>query len=160
MAQAGRAEAPSSLSALTRRSSGGSSSPFPPYCCGRSRGWFFLDNIREGVLNNSPSSRISGTLSPGGDARYLNGDPLIVVLEAIAVFVGLFEGYALFKFFQQGRRFTNAQLSFIMAGMIVEVTLPMVYFGVEIMNRMTNTGSGLETIVTFVLLIHFGARSR
>ena len=72
----------------------------------------------------------------GGDARYLNGDPLIVVLEWIAFFVGLFEAYAMVQFFRNGKRFTSTQLSFIMGGMIVEVTLPAVYFGVEIANNL------------------------
>ena len=77
----------------------------------------------------------------GGDARYLNGDPLIVVLEWIAFFVGLFEAYVLVQFFRNGKRFTSTQLSFIMAGMIVEVTLPAVYSGVEIANNLESTTS-------------------
>ena len=88
----------------------------------------------------------------GGDARYLNGDPLIVVLEWIAFFVGLFEAYALVQFFRNGKRFTNTQLSFIMAGMIVEVTLPAVYFGVEIANNMQSMTSPLEMWIKFVVL--------
>ena len=52
----------------------------------------------------------------GGDARYLNGDPLIVVLEWIALFIGLFEAYAMVQFFRNGKRFTSTQLSFIMGG--------------------------------------------
>ena len=88
----------------------------------------------------------------GGDARYLNGDPLIVVLEWIAFFVGLFEAYALVQFFRNGKRFTSTQLSFIMGGMIVEVTLPAVYFGVEIANNLESMTSPVEMWIKFVVL--------
>ena len=88
----------------------------------------------------------------GGDARYLNGDPLIVVLEWIAFFVGLFEAYAMVQFFRNGKRFTSTQLSFIMGGMIVEVTLPAVYFGVEIANNLQSMTSPVEMWIKFVVL--------
>jgi hypothetical protein len=41
-------------------------------------------------------------------------------------------------------RTPNNQLSSIMAGMIVEVMLPAVYFGVEIANNMENVASPVE----------------
>ena len=88
----------------------------------------------------------------GGDARYLNGDPLVVTLEWIALFVGMFELYAIVQFFRNGKRFTNNQLGFIMGGMIVEVTLPAVYFGIEIANNMENVASPVDMWIKFVLL--------
>ena len=116
---------------------------------------FFLDQIREGVNSGALWSYTWSPYLIGGDARYLNGDPLVVVLEWIAVFVGAFEGYALWKFFSQGKSFTNVQLSFIMAGMIVEVTLPAIYFGVEIANNMENVASPADLIIKFALLNSF-----
>ena len=112
----------------------------------------FFDQIREGVQNGSLWTYMWAPILLGGDARYLNGDPLIVVLEWIAFFVGLFEAYALVQFFRNRKRFTNTQLSFIMAGMIVEVTLPAVYFGVEIANNLESMTSPLEMWIKFVLL--------
>ena len=82
----------------------------------------------------------------------VNGDPLIVVLEWIAFFIGLFEAYAMVQFFRNGKRFTSTQLSFIMGGMIVEVMLPAVYFGVEIANNMENVASPLDMWIKFILL--------
>jgi hypothetical protein len=82
----------------------------------------------------------------------LNGDPLIVVLEWIAFFVGLLEAYAMVQFFRNGKRFTNIQLSLIMGGMIVEVTLPAVYFGVEIANNLQSMSSPVEMWIKFVVL--------
>ncbi len=88
----------------------------------------------------------------GGDARYLDGDPLIITLEWIAVFVGAFELYAIVQFFRNGNRFTNNQLSFVMGGMIVEVTLPAVYFGTEIANNLENVSSPADLWTKFILL--------
>src|SRR6478609_6613009 len=82
----------------------------------------FFDQIKEGVENGSFWTYMWSPVLLGGDARYLNGDPLIVVLEWIAFFIGLFEAYALVQFFRNGRRFTSTQLSFIMGGMIVVLT--------------------------------------
>jgi hypothetical protein len=115
----------------------------------------FLDQIRQGVLDGALWTYFWSPYLLGGDARYLNGDPLVVTLEWIAVFVGAFELYAVVRFFQQGKRFTTTQLSFIMGGMIVEVTLPAVYFGTEMANHMTNISSTTDLIVKFVLLNAF-----
>ncbi len=112
----------------------------------------FFDQIREGVENGAFWTYMWSPILLGGDARYLNGDPLIVVLEWIAFFVGLFEAYALVQFFRNGRRFTSTQLSLIMAGMIVEVTLPAVYFGVEIANNLESMTSPVEMWIKFVVL--------
>ncbi|MGO4443443.1 hypothetical protein AB4Z42_08795 [Mycobacterium sp. 2YAF39] len=113
---------------------------------------FFLDQIRAGVLEGSVWTYMWSPYLLGGDARYLNGDPLVVTLEWVAVFVGAFELYALVQFFRNGKRFTNNQLSFIMGGMIVEVMLPAVYFGVEIANNMENVASPLDMWIKFILL--------
>lgn len=113
---------------------------------------FFYDQIKQGVLNESLWTYMWSPILLGGDARYLNGDPLVVTLEWIAVFVGAFELYALVQFFRNGQRFTSTQLSLIMGGMIVEVTLPAVYFGVEIVNGMANVASPAEMWIKFVLL--------
>ena len=112
----------------------------------------FFDQIREGVENGALWTYMWSPILLGGDARYLNGDPLIVVLEWIAFFVGLFEAYALVQFFRNGRQFTSTQLSLIMAGMIVEVTLPAVYFGVEIANNLESMTSPVEMWIKFVVL--------
>ncbi len=112
----------------------------------------FFNQIRDGVQHGSPWTYMWSPILLGGDARYLNGDPLIVVMEWIAFFVGLFEAYALVQFFRNGKRFTNTQLSFIMGGMIVEVTLPAVYFGAEIANNMQSMTSPLEMWIKFVVL--------
>lgn len=112
----------------------------------------FFNQIRDGVQHGSAWTYMWSPILLGGDARYLNGDPLIVVMEWIAFFVGLFEAYALVQFFRNGKRFTNTQLSFIMAGMIVEVTLPAVYFGAEIANNMQSMTSPLEMWIKFVVL--------
>ena len=112
----------------------------------------FLDNIREGVLGGSLWTYIWSPYLLGGDTRYLDGDPLVVTLEWIALFVGMFELYAIVQFFRQGKRFTNTQLSFIMGGMIVEVMLPAVYFGVEIASHSTSTSSSADLWIKFVLL--------
>lgn len=112
----------------------------------------FFDEIRAGVQHGSLWTYMWSPILLGGDARYLNGDPLVIVLEWIAFFVGLFEAYALVQFFRNGKRFTNTQLSFIMAGMIVEVTLPAVYFGVEIANNLQSMTSPIEMWVKFVVL--------
>lgn len=112
----------------------------------------FFDQIREGVQNGSLWTYMWAPILLGGDARYLNGDPLIVCLEWIALFVGFFEAYALFQFFRNAKTFTSIQLSLIMAGMIVEVTLPAVYFGVEIANSLESMSSPLEMWVKFVLI--------
>ena len=112
----------------------------------------FFDQIRAGVENGSLWTYMWSPILLGGDARYLNGDPLIVVLEWIAFFVGLFEAYALVQFFRNGKRFTSTQLSLIMGGMIVEVTLPAVYFGVEIANNLESMTSPLEMWIKFVVL--------
>ena len=113
---------------------------------------FFYDQIKEGVLNESLWTYMWSPILLGGDARYLNGDPLVITLEWVAVFVGVFELYALVQFFRNGKRFTSIQLSLIMGGMIVEVTLPAVYFGVEIANNMANVASPAEMWIKFVLL--------
>ena len=112
----------------------------------------FFDQIRDGVENGAIWTYMWSPILLGGDARYLNGDPLIVVLEWIAFFVGLFEAYALVQFFRNGRRFTSTQLSLIMGGMIVEVTLPAVYFGVEIANNLESMTSPVEMWIKFVVL--------
>ena len=112
----------------------------------------FFDQIRQGVQNGSLWTYMWSPILLGGDARYLNGDPLVVVLEWTALFVGLFEGYALVQFFRNGKRFTSIQLSLIMAGMIVEVTLPAVYFGVEIANNLESMTSPVEMWIKFVVL--------
>lgn len=112
----------------------------------------FLDQIKQGVLDNALWSYFWSPYLAGGDARYLNGDPLVVTLEWIALGVGMFELYAVVMFFRQGKRFTLTQLSFIMAGMIVEVTLPMVYFGTEIANSLDNVSSTTDLIIKFGLL--------
>ncbi|VCT92550.1 hypothetical protein MHAS_04280 [Mycolicibacterium hassiacum DSM 44199] len=112
----------------------------------------FFDQIVEGVRNGSLWTYMWAPILLGGDARYLNGDPLIVCMEWIALFVGIFEAYALVQFFRNGRRFSSTQLSLIMAGMIVEVTLPAVYFGTEIANNLSNTASPVEMLVKFVLI--------
>jgi hypothetical protein len=115
----------------------------------------FLDQIKQGVVNGALWTYFWSPYLMGGDARYFNGDPLIVTLESIALFVGAFELYALVKFFQQGKRFTNTQLSLIMAGMIVEVTLPAVYFGTEVANGLGNVASTADLVIKFVLLNAF-----
>ena len=112
----------------------------------------FFDQIRAGVESGAAWSYMWSAILLGGDARYLNGDPLIVVLEWIALFVGLFEAYALVQFFRNGKQFTNTQLGFIMSGMIVEVTLPAVYFGVEIANNLESMSSPVEMWVKFVVI--------
>ncbi|ETB02478.1 hypothetical protein O972_25610 [Mycobacterium avium subsp. avium 10-9275] len=56
------------------------------------------------------------------------------------------------QFFRNGKRFTSTQLSFIMGGMIVEVTLPAVYFGVEIANNLQSMSSPVEMWIKFVVL--------
>ncbi len=112
----------------------------------------FLDQIREGVLSGSLWTYMWSPYLLGGDARYLNGDPLVVTLEWIALFVGLFETYAIVQFFRNGKRFTNNQLSFIMGGMIVEVLLPAVYFGVEIASKQNSTASAADLWIKFILL--------
>ena len=112
----------------------------------------FFEQIREGVERGTLWTYMWSPILLGGDARYLNGDPLIVCLEWIALFVGIFEAYALFRFFRNGKRFTTIQLSFIMAGMIVEVTLPAVYFGVEIANNLESMSSPVQMWVKFVLI--------
>ncbi|KIU15233.1 membrane protein [Mycolicibacterium llatzerense] len=115
--------------------------------------WLLLFNqIRAGVESGSIWTYMWSAILLGGDARYLNADPLIVCLEWIALFAGLFETYALFQFFRNGKRFSIIQLSLIMAGMIVEVTLPAVYFGVEIANNLRSMSSPLEMWVKFVLI--------
>ncbi len=112
----------------------------------------FFDQIRAGVESGALWTYMWSPILLGGDARYLNGDPLIVVLEWIALFVGLFEAYAMVQFFRNGKRFTSTQLSFIMGGMIVEVTLPAVYFGVEIANNLESMTSPAEMWIKFVAL--------
>ena len=115
--------------------------------------WLLLfDQIRAGVENGSVWTYMWSPILLGGDARYLNGDPLVIVLEWVAFFVGLFEAYALVQFFRNGKRFTSTQLSLIMGGMIVEVTLPAVHFGVEIANNMESMTSPLEMWIKFVVL--------
>jgi len=115
----------------------------------------FLDEIRRGVQEGALWSYSWSAYLLGGDARYLNGDPLIVTLEVIALFVGTFEGWALWRFFAQGKRFTNIQLSLIMGGMIVEVTLPAVYFGTAIASDTATAGSAADLWIKFVLLNSF-----
>lgn len=115
----------------------------------------FLDQIKQGVLDGALWTYFWSPYLLGGDARYLNGDPLVVTLEWIALFVGMFELYAVVQFFRQGKRFTLTQLSFIMAGMIVEVTLPAVYFGTEIANDLVNVSSTSDLIIKFALLNAF-----
>lgn len=112
----------------------------------------FFDQIVQGVENGALWTYMWSPILLGGDARYLTGDPLIVCMEYIALFVGVFEAYALFQFFRNRRRFTTNQLSLIMAGMIVEVTLPAVYFGVEIANNLESMSSPAEMWVKFVLI--------
>jgi hypothetical protein len=115
--------------------------------------WLLLfDQIKAGVQHGALWTYMWSPILLGGDARYLNGDPLIVVLEWIAFFVGLFEAYAMVQFFRNGKRFTSTQLSFIMGGMIVEVTLPAVYFGVEIANNLQSMTSPVEMWIKFVVL--------
>ena len=112
----------------------------------------FFDHIRSGVESGALWTYMWSPILLGGDARYLNGDPLIVVLEWIAFFIGLFEAYAMVQFFRNGKRFTNNQLGFIMGGMIVEVTLPAVYFGVEIANNLQSMSSPVEMWFKFVVI--------
>lgn len=112
----------------------------------------FLDQIRAGVEQGALWTYAWSPYLVGGDARYLNGDPLVITLEWIALFVGMFELYAIVQFFRNGKRFTNNQLGFIMGGMIVEVTLPAVYFGTEIANNMENVASPVDMWVKFILL--------
>ncbi len=112
----------------------------------------FLGPIKEGVQSGALWTYIWSPYLQGGDARYLNGDPLVVTLEWIALFVGIFELYAIGQFFRQGKRFTNNQLGLIMGGMIVEVTLPAVYFGTEIANSLDNVSSTADLLIKFVLL--------
>ncbi|TQR85036.1 hypothetical protein D8S82_18735 [Mycobacterium hodleri] len=112
----------------------------------------FFDQIRAGVESGAAWSYMWSPILLGGDARYLNGDPLIVVLEWVALFVGLFEAYAMVQFFRNGQRFSNTQLGFIMGGMIVEVTLPAVYFGVEIANNLESMSSPFQMWVKFVVI--------
>lgn len=116
---------------------------------------FFLDQIKEGVLNGELWSYLWSPYLLGGDARYLNGDPLIVSLEWIAVFVGAFELYAIVQFFRQGRRFSLPQLAFIMGGMIVEVTLPAVYFLTDILGTTESAAGTADLWIKFVLLNSF-----
>jgi hypothetical protein len=115
----------------------------------------FLDEIRRGVQEGALWSYSWSAYLLGGDARYLNGDPLIVTLEVIALFVGAFEAWALLRFFAQGKKFTNIQLSLIMGGMIVEVTLPAVYFGTAIASNTATAGSAADLWIKFVLLNSF-----
>lgn len=115
----------------------------------------FLDEIRRGVQEGALWSYPWSAYLLGGDARYLTGDPLIVVLEVIALLVGAVEGWALWRFFAQGKKFTNIQLSLIMAGMIVEVTLPAVYFGTAIASQTATAGSAVDLWIKFVLLNSF-----
>jgi hypothetical protein len=115
----------------------------------------FLDQIKTGVTNGALWSYFWSPYLLGGDARYFNGDPLIVTLEWIALFVGMFELYAVVRFFRQGKRFTTNQLSLIMGGMIVEVTLPAVYFGTEIANDLDNVASPADLWIKFILLNAF-----
>nr|WP_090281560.1 hypothetical protein [Mycolicibacterium komanii]CRL78124.1 Emopamil binding protein [Mycolicibacterium komanii] len=112
----------------------------------------FFDQIVKGVEQGSLWTYMWAPILLGGDARYLTGDPLIVCMEWIALFVGIFEAYALFQFFRNRKVFTSIQLSLIMAGMIVEVTLPAVYFGTEIANNLESMSSPLEMWVKFVLI--------
>ena len=63
---------------------------------------FFLDQTKQGVQNDALWSYLRSPCLVGGDARDLNGDPLIVTLEWIAVFVGVFEAYAVVEFFRKG----------------------------------------------------------
>ncbi|WP_232680387.1 hypothetical protein [Nocardioides sp. R-C-SC26] len=114
-----------------------------------------LDQIKSGVAEGALWTYFWSPYLVGGDARYLNGDPLVVTLECIALFAGAFELYAVVRFFRQGKRFTNTQLTFIMAGMIVEVTLPAVYFGTEIANGLGNISSTTDLIIKFALLNAF-----
>jgi hypothetical protein len=114
-----------------------------------------LDQIKQGVQDGALWSYVWSPYLLGGDTRYLTGDPLIVTLEWIAVFVGAFELYALVQFFRQGKRFTNLQLSFVMGGMIVEVMLPAVYFGMEIASGSNSTGSAADLWIKFILLNSF-----
>lgn len=116
---------------------------------------FFLDEIRRGVESGALWSYSWSPYLLGGDARYYNGDPLIVTLEAIALFVGAFEGWALWRFFAQGKRFTNLQLSLIMGGMIVEVILPAVYFGMAIVSPAATAASSTDLWIKFILLNSF-----
>ena len=116
---------------------------------------FFLDEIKRGVLDGELWSYLWSPYLLGGDARYLNGDPLIKTLEWIAVFVGIFELYAIVKFFRNGKRFTNTQLSFIMGGMIVEVMLPAVYFLTDILGKSETAGGTADLWIKFVLLNSF-----
>lgn len=112
---------------------------------------FFYDQIKQGVLEGSVWTYMWSPYLLGGDARYLNGDPLVVTLEWIALFVGVFELYALVQYFRNGKRFTSTQLSLIMGGMLVEVTLPAVYFGTEIANNLDNVSSPADLLIKFVL---------
>lgn len=112
----------------------------------------FLDEIKQGVIDGKLWTYFWSPYLSGGDARYLNGDPLVVTLEWVALFVGIFELYAIVMFFRQGKRFTLTQLSFIMGGMIVEVTLPAIYFGTEIANSLDNVSSTTDLIIKFGLL--------
>jgi hypothetical protein len=114
----------------------------------------FLDEIREGVADGSLWTYMWSPYLLGGDARYLNGDPLIVTLEWIALFVGIFELYALVSFFRNGKRFTSFQLALVMGGMIVEVTLPAVYFGTEIATGESGS-SAADLWIKFILLNSF-----
>ena len=116
---------------------------------------FFLHEIKQGVLSGSLWSYMWSPYLLGGDSRYLNGDPLIITLEWIAVFVGVFETYALVQFFRNGKRFTNNQLAFIMGGMIVEVTLPAVYFGIVIADPSSSASSAADLWIKFILLNSF-----
>lgn len=115
----------------------------------------FLDQIKQGVLDGALWTYFWSPYLLGGDSRYFDGDPLIVTLECIALFAGAFELYAVVMFFRQGKRFTITQLSFVMAGMIVEVTLPAVYFGTEIANGMNSVSSTADLIIKFALLNAF-----
>jgi hypothetical protein len=115
----------------------------------------FLDQIKRGVEAGSLWTYAWSPYLVGGDSRYLNGDPLIVTLESVALFVGFFELYAVVRFFLQGKRFTNTQLSLVMAGMIVEVTLPAVYFGTAIADGMNSVSSTADLIIKFALLNAF-----
>ena len=76
-------------------SSSGSSSHSFRASSGSSRGSCSSTRSGQGVHNGSLWTYLWSPFLLGGDARYLNGDPLIVCLEWIALFVGIFETYAL-----------------------------------------------------------------
>lgn len=115
----------------------------------------FLDEIKQGVIDGKLWTYFWSPYLSGGDARYLNGDPLVLTLEWVALFVGIFELYAIVMFFRQGKRFTLTQLSFIMGGMIVEVMLPAVYFLTDILGKTDSSASAADLWIKFVLLNSF-----